>query len=109
MTYALTVLGKDEARHWLKAALIATMIGALFLMVQQAYASEGTEFQAASDKFQTWIQGNLGKLAAFVALAVGAIVAAVKKDWSWFMGAVVLAVGMGILVGIVNASFTATL
>ena len=109
MTHALAVLGKDEALHWLKAVLIIVMVGSLLLIVQQAYASEGTEFQAASDKFQTWIQGNLGKLAAFVALAVGAIVAAVKKDWSWFMGAVVLAVGMGILVGIVNASFTATI
>ncbi len=54
------------------------------------------------------MKGNLGKLAALVALAVGSVVAAVRKDWSWFFGAIVLAIGIGIGVGIVNASFTAT-
>ena len=47
--------------------------------------------------------------AALIAIGVGSVVAAVKKDWSWFFGAVVLSIGMGILIGIVNASFTATI
>jgi hypothetical protein len=33
----------------------------------------------------------------------------VKKDWSWFFGAMVLSIGVGILAGIVNASFTASI
>lgn len=98
-----------EAQQWMKAILFVVLILALMMLASHAYASDGAEFQAASDKFESWIKGNLGKLAAFIALAVGAIVAAVKKDWSWFFGAVVLSIGMGILIGIVNASFTATI
>lgn len=98
-----------ETQQWMKAILFVVLILALMMLASHAYASDGAEFQAASDKFESWIKGNLGKLAAFIALAVGAIVAAVKKDWSWFFGAVVLSIGMGILIGIVNASFTATI
>lgn len=98
----------ESGRQWAKAILITGVILALMMMASHAYASDGTEFQAASDKFETWIKGNLGKLAAFIAIAVGSIVAAVKKDWTWFAGAVVLAIGMGVVIGIVNASFTAT-
>lgn len=108
MTLNKTVL-KDEAQQWLKVLMMVGVLFALMMMARHAYASDGAEFQAASDKFESWIKGNLGKLAAFIALAVGAIVAAVKKDWSWFFGAVVLSIGMGILIGIVNASFTATI
>jgi len=43
------------------------------------------------------------------ALSVGAIVAAVKKDWSWFFGAVVLSIGIGIMITIITKSFTATI
>jgi type IV secretory pathway VirB2 component (pilin) len=98
-----------KTKAWLQVLLFALVVIALWMMASHAHASDGTEFQAAADKFESWIKGNLGKLAAFVALAVGAIMAAVRKDWSWFMGAVVLSVGMGILIGIVNVSFTATI
>ena len=100
---------KVEAQQWVKALMFVGLILALMMLATHAYASDGAEFQAASDKFESWVKGNLGKLAAFIALAVGAVVAAVKKDWSWFFGAVVLSIGMGILIGIVNASFTATI
>ncbi len=92
-----------------KAIVLSVLIVLAMMAMSSAYASDGAEFQAAADKFESWIKGNLGKLAAFIALAVGAVVAAVRKDWSWFFGAVVLAIGMGILLGIVNASFTAVI
>ena len=60
-------------------------------------------------KWDGWVKGNLGKLAALIALGVGSVVAAVRKDWSWFFGAVILSMGIGVIVGIVNASFTATI
>ncbi len=102
------------ARHahlidWLKALLWATLIVSLLLMTRQALASDGTEFEAAATKFESWVKGNLGKLAALVAVAVGAVVAAVRKEWTWFLGSIVLSVGISVVVGIVNASFTATI
>jgi len=84
------------------------VVVAMSIIPHPAYASTGAEFTGAVSTFQGWIQGNLGKLAALVALAVGSIVAAVKKDWSWFFGAIILSIGIGIIVTIINASFTAT-
>ena len=101
-THTETIVGTK----WIVFAVVLIL---MIILANQSYASDGAEFQDAANKFESWIKGNLGKMAAFVALAVGAIMAAVKKDWSWFMGAVVLSVGMGILIGIVNASFTATI
>jgi len=104
-----TMLSSQKAREWLKLIALVILLITLIVAANLSYASDGAEFQDAANKFENWIKGNLGKMAAFVALAVGAIMAAVKKDWTWFMGAVVLSVGMGILIGIVNASFTATI
>ncbi len=93
----------------LKALLWATLFVSLLLVTRQALATDGEEFEDAAARFETWIRGNLGRLAALVAVAVGAVVAAVRKEWTWFLGAVVLSLGISVVVGIVNASFTATI
>lgn len=107
--FATSISQRAESHDWLKAGLYAVLILAMMLMWSSAFASDGTEFTAAATKFETWVKGNLGKLAALVAIAVGAVVAAIRKDWSWFGGAMILAMGIGIMVGIVNASFTAVI
>lgn len=107
---AVFAVGRQkEIRQWSIAILLTLAVLALMFFASSAYASEGQEFSEAADKWERWIKGNLGKLSAFIAIGVGSIVAAVKKDWSWFFGAVVLAMGIGVIVGIVNASFTATI
>lgn len=104
-----TVDVRKEAGQWFKALMLAGFILGLMMMASGAYASDGTEFDAAVTKWDGWVKGNLGKLAALIAIGVGSVVAAVKKDWSWFFGAVVLSMGIGVIVGIVNASFTAVI
>lgn len=99
----------NSSRQWARWALIALALCALLIYVTHVSAADGTEFADASTKFEGWVKGNLGKLSAFVSLAVGSVVAAVKKDWSWFFGAMVLSIGIGIMVGIINASFTAVI
>lgn len=98
---------REKSSQWCKALLVAGLILGLMMLASGVYASEGTEFEAAVAKWDSWVKGNLGKLAALIAIGVGSIVAAVKKDWSWFFGALVLSMGIGVIVGIVNASFTA--
>jgi len=105
----LTSTHHTHLLDWIKALLWAALLAALLLMARDALASDGTEFEAAATKFETWVKGNLGKLAALVAVAVGSVVAAVRKEWTWFLGAVVLSLGISVVVGIVNASFTATI
>ena len=101
--------GRMEAGQWSKALMRAGLILGLMMLASGAYASDGTEFDAAVTKWDGWVKGNLGKLAALIAIGVGSVVAAVKKDWSWFFGAVVLSMGIGVIVGIVIASFTAVI
>lgn len=100
---------RKEAGQWFKALMLAGLILGLMMLASGAYASDGTEFDAAVTKWDGWVKGNLGKLAALIAIGVGSVVAAVKKDWSWFFGAVVLSMGIGVVVGIVNTSFTAVI
>lgn len=100
---------RERAQAWVKPVMLSLLLLLLFVLASHAWASDGTEFQEASDKFKQWVQGNLGKLAALISLAVGAVVAAVRKDWSWFFGAMVLSIGMGVMLSVVDASFTATI
>jgi conjugal transfer pilus assembly protein TraA len=105
---AMGGVGSEKA-VWFKAIMFSVLALALMFLATHAGAATTDEFSAVSTKFEGWVTGSLGKLAAFVALAVGSVVAAEKKDWSWFFGAVVLSIGVGIIVTIVNASFTATI
>lgn len=104
-----TGVSGEAAMQWFKALLIVAIVMTLMMMATHTYASDGTEFDAAVTKWDGWVRGNLGKLAALISLGVGSIVAAVKKDWTWLGGAVVLSMGIGVMVGIINASFTATI
>lgn len=99
----------EEGRQWRKALCMCACLLLLMFAWQSAFATEGAEFSDAVAKWDGWVKGNLGKLAALISIGVGSVMAAVKKDWSWFFGAMVLSIGIGVLVGIVNASFTATL
>lgn len=100
----------DIHKPWLKWMLVTAMVTGLIALGHDATAASVVdEFTDVANKFEGWISGNLGKLAALVALSVGAIVAAVKKDWSWFFGAVVLSIGIGIMITIITKSFTAVI
>jgi conjugal transfer pilus assembly protein TraA len=88
---------------------VCAIVSAIYLLMGMAHATNGVEFAAAATQFETWVGGTLGKLAAFAALGIGAMVAAIRKDWSWFFGAVILSVGVGVITTVINASFTAIL
>lgn len=92
-----------------RSVIFAVAMVALFLVISQV-ADAGTtqdEFTAASTKFEKWIKGNLGKAISFLALIIGAGIAAFKKDGMILVFSVFIAVGIGLMVGIINASFTA--
>ena len=90
-------------------------VAIMFLMISGAEASTatatgaGNEFNATADKFDKWIKGGLGKTAALLALGVGLVVAAVKKDWSWLGGGIAVAIVAGVAGSIIGASFTAVI
>ena len=92
-----------------RAVIFAVAMVVLFLAISQI-ADAGTttdEFSASAGKFEGWIKGNLGKAISFVALIIGAGIAAFKKDGMVLVFSVFIAIGIGIITSIINASFTA--
>lgn len=88
----------------------AVILAFLALSIDFAEAARTTdEFSATSAKFEGWIKGNLGKTIALVALIIGAGIAAVKKDGMALVFSLFIAIGLGIIVGIINATFTAVI
>lgn len=92
-----------------KSAIFTFVVVAamLYLAVDAEAAKTTDEFSSTSTKFEGWIKGNLGKAIALVALIIGAGVAAVKKDGMALVFALFIAIGIGIIVGVINATFTA--
>ncbi|KVC67659.1 hypothetical protein [Burkholderia ubonensis] len=99
----------QQLRQWAKALLFVGLLIGLLLFISHTIAADGTEFQDASTKFEGWVKGNLGKVAALICVALGALAAAVRKDYQWLLGGVALGMLVGIIVGIINSSFTATI
>lgn len=60
-------------------------------------------------KFEGWIKGNLGKIIAFVSLIIGVGIAAFKKDGMALIFALFISIGIGIIIGLINATFTAVI
>ncbi|WP_338927645.1 TrbC/VirB2 family protein (plasmid) [Mycetohabitans endofungorum] len=110
MTVMQVISARDSnAQRWLRTLIEVGIVMTLMMLVSSVYASEGAEFNEAVTQWERWVKGNLGKLAALIAVGIGTVMAAFKKDWSWFFSAVVISMGVGVLVGIVNNSFTATI
>ena len=99
----------EQLRQWAKALLFVCLLLGLMFLVSHAIANDGTEFQDASATFEAGVKGNLGKVAALLCVAIGMLVAAVRKDYQWMLGGVALGMIAGIIVGIINSSFTATI
>lgn len=94
-----------------KAIITAVVVLAVMcLSIDMAEAARTTdEFSGTATKFENWIKGNLGKTIAFVALIIGAGIAAFKKDGMALVFALFIAIGIGIIVGLINATFTAVI
>lgn len=117
---SLRVSTYNNTQRFMKTygAAILTAIFAFAVLVVFSGAAEasttttsgaGNEFNATANKFSDWIKGGLGKTAALLALGVGLIVAAVKKDWSWLGGGIAVAIVAGVAGSIIGASFTAVI
>lgn len=104
----LALKSKQYGKAILTAILIVAFIAAAVDIAEATTTGAGNaEFDDAADKFESWIKGNLGKAISFVALMFGAAFAAVKKDGTYFVFAIFVAIGIQIIVGIINSSFTA--
>ena len=76
-------------------------------MVSGVEANTGAEFKDSSKKVSDWVTGNLGKTIAFGGIIVGLAVFAWTRDFKAMALPIIGALMVGIIVGIVNASFGA--
>jgi tetrahydromethanopterin S-methyltransferase subunit E len=96
--------------HWLFwMSALALLMGATFLISPSVIAGTGgAEFLPLTTWFRDLITGNLGRLIAFAALAVGAIVGVAKLTGmpmgAAFLIAILLVFGVTIIENIVTAT-----
>lgn len=96
----------------IKLAVAFLVVMALVILFQdQALATTttgaGTEFNASATKFETWLKGGYGKMAALLSLLAGVVVFAWTKDYKWLIGGIVISVVVGVIISVITASFTA--
>ena len=112
VSFSNAEITKRKAIHYAtkyRSVIFAVVMVLAFLAISQI-ADAGTtqdEFSASASKFEGWIKGNLGKAISFVALIIGAGISAFKKDGMILVFSVFIAIGIGIIASIINASFTA--
>lgn len=104
-----TTLQKEEVREWLKAIVFAVAALVLFTLTRHALASDGTEFQQAADTFEGWAKGNPGKIAAILGVLWGSAQAIFKKDLGAFATPAGIGVGVGVILGVIDSTYTATI
>ena len=93
-------------RNYRKFATKALLLLGLGLLIMHtADASTGTEFQAASTRFQNWVTGFYGKMAAFAGTAIGVGIAAITKQLIPTLMGVGIGVVIPVAVSVINASF----
>lgn len=104
-----TALQKEEVREWIKATVFAVAALVFFTLTRHALASDGTEFQQAADTFEGWAKGNPGKIAAILGVLWGSAQAIFKKDLGAFATPAGIGVGVGVILGVIDSTYTATI
>jgi len=106
---ALNSNDENTAQQWFKAISFAALIVLTWFAVAQSFAGGTDEFTEGATQGENWVRGNLGKIACLLALVVGMFYCSMRKDWSWMVNAVFIALAVGIVVGIINGAFSAVI
>ncbi len=109
MNVAQTTPIESLVRQWIRVLLCVVVMCGLVLLCQQVFASDGEALADASNGIERILKGHGGKLAALICLLFGSLFTAIKKDWAYFLGAAGLAIGINLMIGFINKSFTAIL
>ena len=94
-----------QLKHWLLAILISTSLVALSVVA----STTPDEFTPAAVKFEGWLTGGYGTMAAFLAVGIGVVIAAFTKSIFPAATGIGIAVIISITLAVINASFTAVI
>lgn len=99
------LLAPATLKHWLLAILVASFFVALSVVA----STTPDEFTPAATKFEGWLTGGYGKMAAFLAVGIGVVIAAFTKSIFPAATGIGIAVIISITLAVINASFTAVI
>ncbi|ENG7912476.1 hypothetical protein R4575_16940 [Acinetobacter baumannii] len=83
------------------------IIGAAFMLMAEAAQTTAKEFDASAGKVEGWVKGNLGKTIVMGGLIFSLAVFAWKRDFQVLFLPLIASVVIGVIIGIINTSFTA--
>lgn len=106
---ATELLRKPEVRETLHIAAGVLLTLALMVIARYAFATDGAEFAAGSTTVEGWAKGNPGKICALAGVLYGSVRAMFMKDMMAFALPSMTGIAVGVVVGIIDASFTATI
>ncbi|WP_175914502.1 hypothetical protein [Burkholderia metallica] len=103
------VLRKPEVRETLNALVAVMLAFTLMAIARYAFGTDGAEFQQGSTTVEGWAKGNPGKTCALAGVLYGSLRAMFVKDYGAFLVPSGIGIAVGVIVGIIDASYTATI
>lgn len=104
---ARALLQKPEVRETLHVVAGVLLTLALMMIARYAFATDGAEFSQGSTTVEGWAKGNPGKICALAGVLYGSVRAMFVKDMMAFALPSMTGIGVGVVVGIIDASYTA--
>ena len=89
--------------------LAVLAIGTVLMTLAQAAQTNAKEFDASATKVEGWIKGNLGKTITLGGLIFALAAFAWTRDFKVLFLPLIAALVIGVVIGIINASFTAVI
>ena len=89
--------------------LAVLAMGTVLMMLAQAAQTGANEFDDSANKVEAWIKGNLGKTIILGGLIFALAAFAWTRDFKLLFLPLIAAVVIGVVIGIINSSFTAVI
>ncbi|WEH90801.1 hypothetical protein PX669_19675 (plasmid) [Acinetobacter soli] len=89
--------------------LAVLAMGTMLAMFAEAAQTTAKEFDASATKVEAWIKGNLGKTIVMGGLIFSLAAFAWTRDFKLLFLPLIAAVVIGVVIGIINSSFTAVI
>ena len=102
-------LQKRDVRDALHAVIGVLIMFALLTMARYAFGTDGAEFAQADTTMEGWAKGHPGKTVVLGGLLWGTAQAIFKKDYAAFVMPSGIGILAGVIVGIIDNSYTATI
>ncbi|CAM2163380.1 conjugal transfer pilus assembly protein TraA [Burkholderia cepacia] len=101
------LLQKPEVRETLKFIAAIALALVCMMVARYAFGTDGAEFAQGSTTVEGWAKGNPGKTCALAGVLWGSVRAMFVKDYGAFIIPSGVGIAVGVIVGIIDASYTA--